>query len=186
MSRFPSISKAFKEVVEATETAIIADTSLNWGTLPRKVYFMSGNIKEITQRLTVMTQSPDPLISNGKYPLVALLKDIPETVTTIRTGYKVAFNARLLIITLTQPEYQHDQRRDINFIPVLEPILDKMLTVIGAKANFGMPSLEDMKLKKTNCYFYGSSINNKNQFNDYVDAIYVENLSLTLKENNHC
>jgi hypothetical protein len=44
-----------------------------------------------------------------------------------------------------------------------------------------MPNINTMKVKSTNCYFYGTNLNNKNQFNDYVDAIDIESISLTLK-----
>jgi hypothetical protein len=181
LSQKPSISKAFAKIVTDTETAIIADTTLNWGSLPKKVHFMSGNLLEISNRLTEMTNSPNPLISNGKYPLVALFKDITEDIIQGDKGLESTFDAKLGIFTLSTQTDRHDQRRDKNFIPILIPILEKMIDVISRSTQFGMPDIKSMRLKATNCYFYGSTLNNKNQFNDFVDAIEIERISLNIK-----
>ena len=172
--------------MQDTEAAIIADKSINWGYLPKKITFMSGNFLEINARILEMTNSTNPAISNGKYPLVALFKDIKETLTEGPIGIESSFKCKFAILTLTTPDYRHDEREAINFKPVLIPILEAMLKQFQQSAQFGMPTLQQMNVQATDCYFYGTGFNqdNKNPFSDYVDAIEVESISLNIKNLN--
>jgi hypothetical protein len=101
LSLIPSISDAFKTVVEQVEADIIADSSLNWGTLPKKVYFKQGTIKEINAVLTAYSGSQE--FSVKKYPLVCLIRDIKEKLEIQGNGYATNFACRILIINFTLP-----------------------------------------------------------------------------------
>lgn len=180
MSQIPSISDAFRVVVAATETAIIADTTLDWGTLPKKVYFMQGNLLEITGVLQLYTNAGAPF-KNQKYPLVILVRDVKEKVTEGKDGPGTTFKARLLIVTLTDPNLRANDREIRNFKPVLLPIFDEFTRQLSKSKAFRMPTLKDMDITKWDCYFYGTRENNKNIFNDYIDAIDIESISLNLK-----
>ena len=133
-----------------------------------------------------MTNSPNPAISNGKYPLVALFKDIRETLIDGPVGIESSFKCKFAILTLTTPDYRHDEREETNFKPVLIPILEGMLKQFTHSAQFGMPTMQQMNVQATDCYFYGTGFNqdNKNPFSDYVDAIEVESISLNIKNLN--
>lgn len=179
MSQIPSISDAFKSIVAATEAAIIADNSLDWGVLPKKVYFMHGHPKEIVNVLQAYTNSPEK--KNEKYPLVALFRDIREDIENQRFGLGTTFKCRFVICTLTSPTLRADDREQQNFKPILIPIFEEIIKQISKSKLFGMPNIKDMKIVKYDRYFWGSEQVEKNKLNDYIDAVEVESISLTLK-----
>lgn len=178
LSRIPSISDAFRSVVTATEAAIIADTSLNWGTLPKKVYFKQGTVKEITAILTGYTTAP---FKDQKYPLVILVRDIREKVNKQLFGLGSSFKCRVLIVTITSPNLRADDRETQNFKPILLPIFEELIRQVSKSKLFGMPRINDMEIIKWDCYFYGTRENDKNIFNDYIDAIDIESITLNTK-----
>lgn len=179
MSQIPSISDAFRTVVAATEAAIIADASINWGTLPKKVYFMHGHEKEIVNVLQSFTNASLP-----KYPLVCLFRDIKEAVSIQKFGLTPAFNCRLVICTLTTPSLRANDREIQNFKPILLPIFEQLIKQISKSSSFGMPAIDKMKIVKWDRYFWGTQAVDKNILDDYIDAVEIESISLHL--NNFC
>lgn len=180
MSQAPIISDAFRVVVAATEAAIIADDSLDWGTLPKKVYFMHGHEKEIVSILQSMTNAPAP-IKNEKYPLIILFEDIREKHRQSLNGITTSFKCRIVICTLTQPTLRADQRLEQNFKPVLLPIFDEFIRQLSLSVPFNRPTIKDMDITKWNRYYWGSQPVDKNILNDYIDAVEIESISLNLK-----
>lgn len=182
MSQIPSISDALRTVVGATEAAIIANPNIVWGTLPKKVYFMQGSLLEITGVLDTYTKSPT--YKDKKYPLVCFIRDVKETITQQISGLGTSFKCRILIVTLTSQDLRADDRELKNFKPILIPIFEELIRQFEKSTLFGMPRVSDLAITKYDCYFYGTAQNNKNIFNDRVDAIDIESISLNLK--NHC
>lgn len=117
------------------------------------------------------------------YPLVVLFKDINYKVNIAINGFELTFPVKIGIFVLTEPTYRHDERRDKNFIPVLVPIMEELLRQLNYSPAFFRPKVNDMGINATNCYFYGSELNNKNQFSDSVDAIELNIKTLRLKNN---
>jgi hypothetical protein len=184
LSQIPSISDAFRVIVQNTEAAIIADSSLDWGTLPKKVYFMHGHPREIVGVLQSYTNSPD--FKNKKYPLVILVRDIEdEEAWTGQEGFDIPFQCRIFICTLTTPTLRAPDRETQNFKPILHPILFNLCNQISLSDRFGMPTPEDMKIKWTDRYYWGADVVDKNKLNDYIDAVEVKTMSLRLY-NLHC
>jgi hypothetical protein len=181
LSSFPSISDAFEKVVQSTSDAIAANAAINWGTLPKKVYFMHGHPKEIVNVLQSYTNSPAK--KNQKYPLVALLRDIKENVNQQQYGLGSKFNCSFLILGLTVPTYRSTDREVKNFKLILHPILSELLLQISLSSDFGCPTIEEMNIVKWDRYFWGTQAVDKNILNDYVDAVEVENISLNLINN---
>lgn len=181
MSLTPSISKAFAKVVTDTQTALAANQNLNWGTLPKTLTFMSGNILEVNARLDDMVSSSNGIIKNGMYPLIVLFKDINSKINIAINGFEVTFSVKIGIFVLTDPTYRHDERRDKNFIPILIPIMEELLRQLNFSTAFFRPQINDMGINATNCYYYGSELNNKNPFNDNLDAIELNIKTLRLK-----
>lgn len=175
-------------MTEKVETAIIANTSLVWPDLPKKVYFMHGNTKEIMAHLQSLSDGPKT--KDKKYPLIALFRDIREEVEQQRFGLASTFKAHVGIFTLTNPEMRAADRELRTFKPVLIPIFEELVNQISKSILFGSPRINDMAIKKWDCYFYGSALNpdrasgapaGKNIFNDWVDAIEIESITLNLK-----
>ena len=183
MAKIPSISDALKQVVAATEAALIADTSVNFGRLPKKLYFMHGHQKEVNSVL--QSQAAAAATQNNRFPLIVLFRDIKEELS-IDDGqsYLIDFKARLGIFTLTDPSYRSDDRERNNFKPILKPILEEFINQLTQSLAFQFPTINQLGLKYYDCYFYGSSLNGTNVFNDKVDAIEIESISLKLINTN--
>lgn len=180
----PSIRKAFEKVVSATEAALIANTSLNWGTLPKKLTFFAGNDLEIAARLLDMSNSSLDYIKNGMYPLIVLYKDIATTKDKIGIdGIEITFPANIGIFVLTDPTYTHNEREDINFAPIIRPIHAEFLKQLSTNIAFFKPYLNELGMSHRECYFFGSeqNSNTKNPYNDYLDATVISFKSLRLK-----
>ena len=179
LSQVPSISDAFRSVVLATEAAIIKDTSLNWGVLPKKVYFMHGHPKEIVNVLQGYTNSPD--FKDKKYPLIILVRDIEDEEPLIgQNGIDISFKCQFFICTITSPDLRAEDREVKNFKPILHPILYEFLNQITISPLFSTETVEQMKMKWTDRYYWGANVIDKNQLNDYIDAVEIKQMTLTL------
>lgn len=178
----PSISEGWRSVVEATSEAIAANPSVDFGPIPKHVYFMHGHPKEIVAVLQSYTNSP--LMKSQKYPLVALFRDIREEVIQQANGLGIRFKCRAVICTLTNPNLRADDREQRNFKPILIPIFEELLRQFSLSPLFGMPTIEEMKVIKWDRYFWGSQMVDQNILNDYIDAVEIE--SISLNQNNIC
>lgn len=180
MIQSPIISDAMRVVVAATEAAVILDDTLDWGIIPKKVYFMHGHEKEVVNVLQSMTNAGAP-IKNEKYPLIILFEDIREKLRRSLNGWTTSFKCRLVICTLTSPTLRADQRLEQNFKPILLPIFEEFIRQISRSKLFNQPTVEDMEITKWNRYYWGSQPVDKNILNDYIDAVEIESISLNLK-----
>lgn len=156
-------------VVSKVNTAL---TAKNFG---RTVYYMYGHPKEITKRLQELSNSTTQ--KDKKFPLIILFTDI--TITHDTPGFYGSTSIRMLVCNITQPEYISEKRTEINFKPILHPIKEELLNQIERHTQFTFE--EDLKFSETDMYFYGSQINDKNIFNDYIDAIELDNIKMNVK-----
>lgn len=177
--QIPSISDAVEQVVQDTETAIIADITLDWGALPKRVYFMHDTPKKVAQTLQEYTNSPD--YKNKKYPLVILFEDIRQTFRQGLNGITTSFKARMAICTLTDPSYRAPKRDAENFNPILTPIAEELIRQFSKSKSFGSPTVDAMELIYWKRYSWGAVEVDKNILNDYIDAIELESITLNLK-----
>lgn len=163
--------------------ALIANTSIDFGTIPKKLYFIQGNKKEILSVLQAMTKGPKT--KDKKYPVIALFRDVKENLFEMKDGISTTFNAHLAIFTLTSPTYRADEREEKVFKKILIPIFEEFIRQLGKSKAFGMPTVKEMAIKKWDCYFYGSGFadgnKDRNILLDFVDAIDIESISLKLK-----
>lgn len=185
MSKLPSISDGLEAVVAKTKTAIVANTSINFGldenqqAIVKDLFFMHGNVKEITNVLKSMSDGSET--KDKKYPLIALFRDVKEELEEQRFGFGSSFNAHLGIFNVTNPKLRAEDRKVTSFDNILIPIFEEFIRQLSHSVAFGQPRVNDMKIIKWDCYLYGSSLNDKNIFGDYVDAIDIERISLKLK-----
>lgn len=180
----PSISDALRAVVGDISSAMALRNDLNWGITPKHVYFMQGNIKEVANVLQQMANSREA--KDKRYPLVVLFRDIAENVSINNNGLYSSFKARIGIFTLTNPTFRADEREAKNFKPILVPIFEELVYQLGKSSIFGKPTVSDLQIRKWDCYFFGTEqgkqdAKGKNPFNDFIDAIDVESISLNLK-----
>jgi hypothetical protein len=143
------------------------------------VYYLYGHPKEITKRLQEYTESFTS--SNKKFPLIVLFTDITVNRDKRRTDIYGKAKLRILIANITEGEYISEQRTAINFKPILHPIKSLFIEQMERHKQF---TFDWVEFSETECYFYGTEMNDKNIFNDRVDAIEISNLNVIIKNNN--
>ena len=178
MSKITDISDVLEIVTQRTEAALIADSTINFGTMPKKVYFMHGHPKEILGVLQSFTTSPTK--KNQKYPLICLFRDIKEKLSEGQSGLTTASSPRIVICTLTSPSLRAEDRKVKNFDPILTPILLEFINQIRESEFFGSPTMAQLSITKWNRYFWGTESADKLILNDHIDAIEIESINLNL------
>jgi hypothetical protein len=157
-------------VVAKVNTAL---TAASFGTTP--VYYMYGHPMELANRLLELSKSPTE--GSKKFPLIILFTDI--TIDRSLVGFYGSTQLRMLIANFTLAEYTSVQRTEINFKPILHPIKKELLNQIDRHSRFTYE--DELSYKETDMYYYGSQINDKNIFNDRIDAIEIRDLKLNIK-----
>ena len=151
--------------------------------LGRPIYFMHGHILEIIQELKKLSE--DKASKAMRYPLVALLRDFPET-----KGQEIGIYSEarftLMIVTRTEPTYSSEKRKAISFIPILYPIweaLEKQLLWSPQIHQSGI----GLDYTQVDHYFWGREGiygSDGNIFNDWIDCIEIRDLNLKIKQPN--
>jgi hypothetical protein len=139
------------------------------------VYYKYGHPKEISSRLQELSNSPTE--GHKKFPLIILFTDI--TIEKSVPGFYGSVSLRMLVANITEPTYISEDRTELNFKPVLHPIKEELIKQIGLHGQFTYE--DELTYDETDMYFYGSQINNKNIFNDYIDAIELKNIQVNIK-----
>lgn len=139
------------------------------------VYYMYGHPKEISNRLQQLSNSPTE--GHKKFPLVILLTDI--TIDKSIIGFYGSTRLRMLVCNLTQPEYISEERTEKNFKPILHPIKDELINQLSLYKQFTFE--DELKYSETDMYYYGSQINEKNIFNDRIDAIELKDIRINIR-----
>lgn len=139
------------------------------------VYYKYGHPKEISSRLQSLSNSPTE--GHKKFPLIILFTDIK--IDKEEPGFYGSVSLRMLVANFTKPEYISEDRTDKNFKPVLHPIKEELIKQIGLHGQFTFEN--ELTYKETDMYFYGSRINDKNIFNDYIDAIELSDIRFNIK-----
>jgi hypothetical protein len=161
------ITDEVKAVVAKTATAMARD-----------VFYFFGHIKEVSTRLQELTNSTTN--KSKQFPCVILFTDIPVRENQPIGTYGTA-NLNLIIANWTNPKYTSQQRLDNNFKPILRPIKKEFIKQMSRHLQFGFPLTTEIQRTGIDRYFYGSTMNDKNAFNDYIDCIEIQNLQVIIK-----
>ena len=164
------IVEEMEAIVAKVNTAL---TAVNF--IARPVYYMYGHPKEIAIRLQELSNSPTE--GNKKFPLIILFTDI--IIDKSLVGFYRSTSLRMLIANFTLAEYTSVQRTEINFKPILHPIKKELINQIDRHDRFTYE--DELTYKETDMYYYGSQINDKNIFNDRIDAIELRDIKLNIK-----
>jgi len=142
------------------------------------VHFMNGHPMEIINRLSKREQNG---MEYDKYLLVGLFHDFPET--HFKDG-TIECSLHIVIVRDTDPNLIADQRYDVNFNPVLYPIYDEFISKLQSHPSF--LGYSPKKLTKYDRLYWGRNNaygGQANVFNDFLDAIEITNLQITLNSN---
>lgn len=163
-------------IVEEIQTVVVkVNTALSAANFGKTVQYMYGHPLEIVGRLQELSNSVT--LQTQKFPLVILFTDV--TIDRSLIGFYGSVRLRMLVANITQPEYISEERTDKNFKPILHPIKEELIKQISIHGRFTFG--DELKFKETDMYFYGSQINNKNIFNDYIDAIELKDIQVNIK-----
>ncbi len=162
-------------VDEMAQVVAKVNAALTAASFGRTVYYMYGHPKEIAKRLQELSNSTTQ--KDKKFPLIILFTDV--MINRSIPGFYGTAKLRMLVCNITQPEYTSDKRTALNFRPILHPIKEELINQIGKYSGF--TTEDELTFSETDMYFYGSSINDKNIFNDYIDAIELRDIKINIK-----
>lgn len=150
------------------------------------VYFDKGHYLEIVKSLT---QKEGAIPKVNKYPLFWLVLDMKETMFP-RLGVYADVDVHFIIAKDTLINYSTQERIDNIFIPVLYPIYVAVMNEIQNCPSFFNSAIETLKHEKFDRYYWGGqdSLGNgeANLFNDFIDAIQVKALTISIRKNQNC
>lgn len=161
-----------EQMAEIVARVNIALTAASFG---KTVYYMYGHPKEINQRLQELSNSPTE--KSKKFPLIILFTDI-EIDKSI-PGFFGSAALRMLVCTITEQNYTAVQRTENTFKPVLHPIKNELINQISKYEKYTYEG--ELQYKETDMYFYGSQFNDKNIFNDFIDAVQLRDIRVNIK-----
>lgn len=171
-----------KNIVEYCVSLVSADLLADLKALDANitgVHFFSGHYLEITAELEKLSKAPSS--KNARYPLVALLRDLPEV-----NGASVGVDKdtlNILICTRTQSTYTSDQREQKTFKPILQPIAYALIKQLELSGKFMSQGTDQQSYTWIEHYFWGREGiygSTSNIFNDWIDCIELKNLDLKL------
>lgn len=138
-----------------------------------KPYFLHGHPLEIVQILSKKTSSRN--FKFKKYPLIALFQDFNESISgDIRTA-----SLNIVICTNTKNDYEASERYQDTFLNELYPIFDLFMKhfkrspyIQTLPGNLSYTKIDRLYWGRTGLYG-----NEGNIFNDFIDAIEIQNLN---------
>lgn len=174
------------DIISEIVDNVRADADLPSGLATGAPYFMHGHPLEIISVLA--EKDRNDTYKYLKYPIIALFQDFEEK---FGESQRVVSSATLNIVIANQtsPDYTSAERYTYNFRTILYPIYDLLVKhIIRIKwfVNVG-PGL--VPHRKTDRLFWGRTGlygNESNIFNDHIDAIEINDLTLDLSLRKLC
>lgn len=155
---------------------IIGRVSAAYG---REIVFQFGDWEYIADVLTTMSKSNKT--SSKKYPIICLYSPYTEEIS----GKIRVVNLDILIAVNTLKEYTNEQREQTSFSEVLRPIYQLLIKEIGKDKRIASNYSGVIPHRKTENYRYGRKGvdgGDGKPFRDFIDAIEIGNLELTIKD----
>lgn len=171
MSVVVNIPELFRSIVAKVNTKF-STRSVS----PFNVYYDYGRYTEIDRRLMEKT-----LAKHEKYPLIWLV--IPITERFVDVGDLELRNFQIIIATITKKESTTPDRYTENYIPFLWPVYDELINQIKISGYFTDLGGNVSHDKINQPYWDGKDGQQQaNMFQDFIDAIQLKNISLTVNE----
>lgn len=165
-------------IIQANETTALGQSLIN------TIDYQYGHVKELVATLFQYDKSQQ--LKYTKYPLVYLVMDFPEDRGN-QPGFYATVTLEIVIAHQTDATYKASERMQNVFKPVLYPIYYSLLDAIAAHPMINENNADIIKHRKIDRVYWGrESIGGTdgNVLNDYVDAIDITNLKLTILDNN--
>jgi hypothetical protein len=145
-------------------------------------YYMPGHPLEVTNRL--LEKDADEVYKYRKYPLIALRLDIPEPYSE---GGMYEYDLNIAIITLTEKNWNYEERLENVFKPCLEPLYEQFIKMIVQEGHFEWEGDQRRPPHTPILRPYwgvenGTRMgNDRSIINDPLDAIEIKNLRIKKK-----
>lgn len=178
------LHREFKAIVQAVSDKLTPKLQLVDSKITG-VHYQFGHPLEIIKTIGQFDQGKTS--KYDKYPLVAFFLD--SEVDRSNGQYYGEQTVNMAIIrTCKDPNQTADQRDQFNFIPVLTPIYMELLNQISLRGDLFQFTLPGRMIphKYVNRYYWGKIElfgNKGNIFNDWVDAIEINNMKLKININ---
>jgi len=172
----------FDEIV----TAVRADSDKPVALDTDEPFYMHGHPLEIINTLAL--KDKNDVHKYNKFPLIALFQDFVEKMGE-NQAVSSAAELNLIIAVNTSPDYSSEERYDNSFKTVLYPLYDLLIKHILKSKWFANIDPGLVPHSKIDRLFWGRTGlygNESNVFNDYIDAIEIQNLSLELRLRQNC
>lgn len=152
-------------------TPVVNAMAMELGTT---IYYRWGHKEETAGALAGLDKGVTT--KTQKYPLVWLVMDFEETKgdnvqVYAKTGFSFVFCVN------SKPDYTEQERRDKSFLPLLLPMYASFMNNIGKNSSFRRPDPSLIKHSMILRPYWGTN-QQKNMFNDWLDAIEIRNLKL--------
>lgn len=147
------------------------------------VTYMYGPIQEIEANLieAAMSYGLSGGITTTSYPLIAIIQDFPEDMG-VNSGYYTEVNFPIVLIaTLTDKNFKTPTRYETTFKPVLYPLYQLFLEEIARDGRIIGNDPNTFEHRKYDRVYYGTQTLGT-KVSDYVDAIELNNLKLTVAQ----
>lgn len=163
-----SVNRIFAEIV--------GRVSEKWG---KNVSYLFGDWSYISNQLTVWGKSPNT--SPLKFPIICLYSPFTEE----RDAEDVRVSLEFILMVNTEKGYTNEDRESISFDKVLRPIYRLFMDEIRGDRRFASDYRGIVPHQYTENYRYGRvgvlGPDGK-PFRDFIDAIEIKNLDLTIKK----
>jgi len=160
-----------KDVISAVVDSMVIEYGL--------ITFDHGHPLEVVNTIKQYTESDT--MKYSVFPRICLFHDFEEKIT-----FEKQVSLNLIIVIDTLPEYTAAQRYENSFDPILTPLYDLFLRKLADSPYIGSTENNYLKHTKIDRLFWGKNGlygNTGNIFNDYIDAIEINNLELII---NNC
>lgn len=168
MNEYVSVNRLFGDIVERV--------SERYGS---HVAYQFGDWEYISNQLVVWGKSPEK--SPMKYPIICLISPFEED----RREEDERVSLWFIVLVNTRKGYTNEERETFSFEKVLRPIYRIFIDEVGKDARFATNYRGIVPHTYTENYRYGRvgvlGPDGK-PFRDFIDAIEIKNLDLTIKK----
>jgi hypothetical protein len=174
-------------IVDIIGEVVAAVDAVLYATLNKHILYEYGRSIQILQKLQSLNDGITSTTKGSKYPLFALFQDFPEDSAGGSGYYCTVRFPKISIATLTNSTDPPPIRYTQTFKPILYPIYEEFLRQLVRHKNIvgnDPAAISHIKWDRPGTQPEGDKMGSN--FNDYVDAIEIQNLQLTFKQIKKC
>lgn len=116
-----------------------------------------------------------------KYPAIILFHDFPEDLGVSSDYYANVTLSKLVLVAETDPNLLSEERYNKTFRPVLYPMYGWFKIALSRHPAIIETAPENIQARKWDRLYWGTQTAGK-ELQDYLDAIELQNLKLTIKQ----